>query len=293
MSRTRPSLALPPEFYETLSANARAVVRAAAEGIVRRRKMHEELSRSWVLDAFSMLVAREALADGEYGAWRHAATGFSEKVARNLVSAAGLMRAHEVGPENYSGVHPRVQSVVVMLAEGATPQVVRDVYMPRVAGGERVSLAEVRVAIRRANGVEDEQRDEDAPSPPIEAPSVAPVPCLTATAPGLATIEPAAGPVSPTCARASAITEVARMVRGALGHDGLSVANLIRHGLGGSLADAIETECGHLGEAQVRLEANGVEDAPPPKLVLTSQGVRDLSSFVARSSDRAAKNTKN
>jgi hypothetical protein len=134
------------------------ILHAAEEGIAWRKQLREDARYDWLLDGFALISAHNVLDAGEFGPWRDAKTGLSERTAENYMSAARLL-APDIGPENFSAVHPRIRSVVFLLAQSTTPEEIRATYRPRVISGDRVPIADVRAAIETWKPAETEAVD--------------------------------------------------------------------------------------------------------------------------------------
>ena len=128
---------------ETATANQ---IRSIADRIRTRAKdFYLEIGRD-------LIAAHDALGHGLFGKWLDAEFGWTDRTARNFMSAARLAESKS----EIVSVLPA--TALYKLAAPSTPETVRDQIIARVENGESISVKEIRPPSPTARGARRRRR---------------------------------------------------------------------------------------------------------------------------------------
>jgi vacuolar-type H+-ATPase subunit E/Vma4 len=133
--------------YSALLPEVADAARAAADRIRDRRKRQME---ALIETGRDLLEMKERLGHGWFQAWLHAEFAWTDRTARNFMSAAQQFADKT---EIISDLPP---TELYLLAAPSTPSSVRDTVVSRLKEGGRIEPAEVRALVRDAK--EDARR---------------------------------------------------------------------------------------------------------------------------------------
>jgi hypothetical protein len=142
--------------YAALPAAVATQAQAAAQRI---RAHHQDQITAIIEIGHDLLVIKQQVKHGQFGAWLDAEFSMAERTAQNYMRAA---TAFGTKTALISDLPP---TAIYTLAAPSTPAPVKDAVVARLEAGERLEAAEVQALVREAKAAERLAREEATLTP--------------------------------------------------------------------------------------------------------------------------------